>query len=82
MLMEIMTAPSPPQGSSVKPWWQSRTIRLNVAVVVLAVAESQLNIIQPLLPVNFYAAVAFALPIINAAMRIITTQAVSMGGQS
>ena len=82
MLMEIMTAPSPPQGLQIKPWWQSRTIRLNVAVAALAVAESQLHVIQPLLPVNFYAAVAFVLPVINAALRIVTKQAVSLGGQS
>ena len=64
-----------------KPWYKSKIMRLNLLVVVLTVAESQLNILQPLLPVNFYALVAFALPVFNAALRVITSQALSLGGK-
>lgn len=59
-----------------KAWWKSRTIRINVLIGVLAAAESQLHLIQPLLPVNFFALVAFALPLVNTALRILTVQAV------
>ena len=67
-------------ASRSKPWFHSRTIWLNAVVAGLAIAEAKLNILQPLLPVNFYAAVAFGLPVLNAAMRIVTTMAVSLSG--
>lgn len=66
----------------MKPWYKSKTLALNVAVVTLTVAEAHFNLLQPLLPVNFYAAVAFFLPVINAALRLITTQAISLGARS
>ena len=65
----------------MKRWHKSKTLWLNVVVVVLALAESQLNILQPVLPVNFYAMVAFGLPLLNAALRLITSQALSLGGK-
>lgn len=65
----------------MKRWYKSKTLWLNVVVVVLALAESQLNILQPVLPVNFYAVVAFGLPLLNAALRLITSQALSLGGK-
>lgn len=64
-----------------KPWYQSKTIWLNSAVAMLAVAEIKLGTIQPLVPVNFYALVAFGLPLLNAALRIITTQGLSVGSK-
>lgn len=64
-----------------KPWYQSKTIWLNSAVAMLAVAEIKLSAIQPLVPVNFYALVAFGLPLLNAALRIITTQGLSLGSK-
>jgi hypothetical protein len=65
----------------MKPWTRSKTLKFNALVLALAAAESQLHLIQPLLPVNFYAAVAFALPVINAALRVITTQALAFGSK-
>lgn len=65
----------------MKRWYKSKTLWLNVVVVVLALAESQLNILQPVLPINFYAAVAFGLPLLNAALRLITTQALRLGAK-
>lgn len=62
--------------ASRKAWWKSRTIRVNLLIGVLAAAESQLHLIQPLLPVNFFALVAFCLPLVNTALRILTVQAV------
>lgn len=63
----------------MKPWYTSKTLWLNVLVALLTVAESELRVIQPLLPVNFYALVAFGLPLLNAALRVITTQGLAFG---
>lgn len=56
-----------------KPWWQSKTLWVNVVVLSLAAAEDHLGLLQPLLPVNFYQLVAFALPVVNTALRFIST---------
>lgn len=62
--------------TSAKPWYLSKTLLLNALVLILAGAESQLNLLQPMLPVNVYALVAFALPIANGLLRLITSSAV------
>ena len=62
----------------MKPWYTSKTLWLNVLVAVLTVAETELGIVQPFMPVNFYAIVAFGLPLLNAALRIITTQGLAL----
>jgi hypothetical protein len=63
----------------MKPWYLSKTLILNVLVAVLSMAESQLHFLQPMLPVNFYALVAFGLPVFNAFLRLVTNQALSFG---
>lgn len=65
----------------MKSWKLSRTLKVNAIALALAAAESQLHVIQPLLPVNFYAALAFALPVINAFLRVITRQALTFKGK-
>ena len=60
--------------NETKPWWLSRTLIVNALLLSLAAAESQLQVLQPLLPVNVYALLAFVLPIVNAALRVVTTQ--------
>ena len=62
-----------------KPWFTSRTIWVNLALLVLATAELKIGLLQGLLPVNFYSLLAFALPVINGALRLITTSAVTLG---
>lgn len=64
----IATRPAP------KPWWRSRTLLVNAAVLALAAAETQLQVLQPLLPVNVYSLIAFGLPVVNALLRVITVQ--------
>lgn len=64
-----------------KRWYRSKTVRVNLALLVLAAVESQLHIIQPLLPVNFYALMAFILPPVNAALRFLAQQPVSFWGE-
>lgn len=58
-----------------KPWWTSRTLRINAAAAALVALEAGTGLLQPLLPVNFYTAVAVGLPVINAVLRVVTTQA-------
>ncbi|MFM9902154.1 MAG: hypothetical protein ACKVOT_14175 [Polaromonas sp.] len=60
-----------------KPWWQSRTLWVNALVLALAAAEAQLNVLQGFLPGGLFAWVAFGLPVVNAALRFITSMAVT-----
>lgn len=57
-----------------KPWWQSRMLVVNAAALALAGVESQLDVLQPMLPVNVYAVMSVALPIINMGLRTVTSQ--------
>ncbi len=63
-----------------KPWWKSRTIRVNAVIAGLVALEAGTGLLQPILPVNFYTAVAVGLPVINAVLRVITTQALERRG--
>ena len=60
----------------MKPWWKSKTLWFNAIALALAAAESQLNLLQGALPGGLFTWLAFALPVINAALRFITTTAV------
>ncbi len=64
-------------AATSKPWWQSKTLQVNAAVAALVALEANTNLLQPYLPVNFYTALAVGLPIINAVLRIVTTQGLS-----
>lgn len=64
-----------------KRWWQSKLLMLNALVLIGTAAETQLNILQPLLPVNIYAVVAFALPALNAVLRMYSNQAIAFRAQ-
>lgn len=63
-----------------KPWWKSKTIRVNAVVAGLVALEAGTGLLQPVLPVNFYTAVAVLLPVINAVLRVVTTQALTRKG--
>ena len=65
-----------------KPWWHSRTLWLNALVLLAAAAETQLQVLQPLLPVNVYSLVAFGLPLLNVLLRVVTQQPLSLGAQA
>jgi len=67
------------QAVEVKPWWKSRTIRLNVIAAVLIAIEAQFSLLQPYLPGNVYAWFAVALTVLNAALRVITIAPISLG---
>ena len=64
-----------PTKPARKPWWKSRTLQFNALVAALVAAEAGTGFLQPVLPVNFYTAIAVGLPIINAVLPVITSQA-------
>jgi len=61
-------------SSDVKCWWKSKTIILNTVAAGLVALEAGTGMLQPYLPVNIYTAVAVGLPILNAMLRVITSQ--------
>lgn len=75
-------APLPP----TKPWWRSRVLWFNLFCTVAAAAEAGMGLLQPALPVNAYAVLAFTLAVGNAGLRVVTNQALvgrtSPGGAS
>lgn len=62
-----------------RPWWHSRTLWFNAFAAALLAAEASFSLLQPLLPVNAFAAVSFVLVVVNAALRLVTTQPVQLG---
>ena len=58
----------------LKAWWKSKTIRVNAIAAALVALEVNTGMLQPYLPANFYTIIAVALPVVNAYLRIITTQ--------
>ncbi len=72
-LPEVKVTVQPP----AKPWWKSRTLWLNAAVLTFAALEAGLQVLQPWMPVNVFAVVALALPVLNMVLRTVTTTAVS-----
>ena len=63
-----------------KLWWKSRTLIVNAAVLGLAAAEAQLQVLQPLLRIDVYQLLAFALPVVNAVLRVMTSQPIAGTG--
>lgn len=66
--------------SNCKCWWKSRTLWANAIAAALMALEATTGIIQPYVPVNLYVVMAVALPIVNAILRVVTTQAIVAGG--
>lgn len=62
-----------------KAWYRSRTVRFNLIVLMLAAAESQLNMLKDVLPGGLFAWLAFGLPVANAALRFMSTTALTAG---
>lgn len=61
-------------ASPTKPWWHSRTLWFNLVCAIVGAAELGMGLLQPMLHVNVYAVLAFALSVGNAALRAITSQ--------
>jgi hypothetical protein len=64
---------------AAKPWWRSRTLWLNALALGLAVAEARLGLLKNVLPISAFEAAAFALPVLNAVLRLVTSTAVTAG---
>lgn len=62
----------------MKPWWHSRTLWLNALVLALAAAEAHVKLLQPVLRVDVYQLLAFTLPVLNALLRVLTTQPLAL----
>lgn len=62
----------------MKAWYLSKTLWVNTIVAALAALEAGTGVLQPLLPANFYAIVAVGLPVVNAVLRIVTTQGLAL----
>lgn len=61
-----------------KPWWKSKTLWLNAIAAGLVALEANTGLLRPLLPVSLYMVLAAGLPVANALLRVITTQALSL----
>jgi hypothetical protein len=59
-----------------KPWYKSKTIIVNALAAGLVALEAVSGLLQPHLPINIYTAIAVGLPIINALLRVITTEGI------
>lgn len=60
--------------STHKRWWRSKTLRVNALAAALVAFEASSGLLQPLLPVNLYTAIAVVLPVVNAYLRVVTKQ--------
>jgi hypothetical protein len=60
-----------------KPWWASRTIIFNAIAIAVATAVANIEALRALLPPAAFQWFAFVLPIVNVALRTITTQPVT-----
>jgi hypothetical protein len=61
-----------------KPWYLSRTLWFNLLVLMLAAAEAQIGMLKDVLPGGLFAWLAFGLPVGNAALRFISTTAITL----
>ena len=61
-----------------KPWYCSRTLWFNLLVLMLAAAEAQIGVLKDVLPGGLFAWLAFGLPVANAALRFISTTAITL----
>lgn len=64
---------------TAKPWWQSKTLWLNLVAAVLIALEAKFSLLQPYLPGNVYAWFAVFLPVANAVLRVVTSVPVTFG---
>ena len=61
-----------------KPWYKSKTLLFNALVAALAALEASAHLIQPYVSGNIYAYGMLLLTTGNAALRIITSQGISL----
>ena len=62
----------------MKKWYFSKTILFNAFVAGLIALEATTNIFKPYVSDLFYVVLAVVLPVVNAMLRIVTTQAIEL----
>lgn len=55
-----------------KPWWESKTIWLNVLVGVVGVVEASTDVLKPLLPADVVGGLVTAVALANVVLRAVT----------
>lgn len=58
----------------MKRWYKSKTIWVNVGAAALMALEASTGLIKPYMADTFWVAMAVALPMVNAMLRVITSQ--------
>lgn len=61
-----------------KPWYKSKVILFNAAVAGLAALETSAHLIQPYVAGNIYGYALMVLTVGNSALRIITSQGITL----
>lgn len=61
-----------------KPWWESKTIWLNIAVGVVAVVDSSTDVLQSVLPPDVMGSVLAVTAVVNVVLRAVTGQPVAV----
>ena len=61
----------------MKRWYKSKTIWVNVGAAALMALEASTGLLKPYMADEFWVAMAVALPMINAMLRVITTEGLS-----
>jgi len=61
----------------MKKWYRSKTIIFNAAVAALAALEAVTGVLEPYIGHTFYAALCVLLPVGNAVLRIISSEAIT-----
>ena len=61
----------------MKKWYQSKTLWVNAIAAMLVALEAGTGLLQPLLPIDLYTSLAVGLPIVNALLRVVTSEALA-----
>lgn len=64
--------------SQAKPWWKSKTILVNLAVGLLAAAETVTDALGDAVPAEAMGSVLVALSVANIVLRAVTGQPVNI----
>ena len=64
----------------MKKWYKSKTLIVNAVVAGLVALEAVTGFLKPYVGDAFYTIIAVALPVINAMLRVITTEPVKFRG--
>ena len=59
----------------MKKWYQSKTLWVNAIAAMLVALEAGTGLLQPMLPIDLYTSLAVGLPIVNALLRVVTSEA-------